>query len=409
MGLATAQTGLNLTFMPGQGQAQWLQPAYLLADSSERLRVSGGYGLQLNSNTLSVGQLRDALGTIDEAQKDAYLSTLQADSRVRLEQRIAGAVNYRLGALTLGLGFRTRELGRGRLREPGLAGLLLYGNARYQDQTVQGEPAFTLANWQEYSLAGSYALGRLRLGLRAKLLNGRSYQDLRDAELSLYTAPFGEFLDVSGQYRLLQVGAADPASWGWGLDLGGVFTVNENLTLQAALIDLGQIRWQGGQRQASFSLQYAGADLGDLFSFSPDSGLVAGQLDSLQGLVWPEPTAGEQVMALPGRGHLGASYGWAQHELQLALAYGWSEQGLNGLLLHAGYHYAFASWGQAGVNAFAGDLEQAGLGAWVEVNLPLAERYGLALFVSVDQALGLLALDQGRGLSAQAGASLSLR
>ncbi len=402
-----AQPGFNLAFMPRQGEAQWLQPAWLLADSSEQLRLGAGFGYRLASNALSTRQVTSLFGSIDEAAKADLLGSLSNQGNyLQQGQRYSLLANARRGPLVGGLSYRRRIQSTAYLDRPDLLGLLLYGNARYEDQPIGGNPALELGTYDEVGLALGYQGARWQAALRLKLLLGQEYLSLRNALLTLYTAPLGEYLDLAGGYALFQTEPGRRAGFGLGLDAGVVFRPNPDLTLQAALIDWGGLTWQGHVREPSFDFRYAGAELG---SFSLDDGALYRGPDSLLSQVWPDSVAGEGRMQLPARAHLGMSYRLAgKHRIQGAVAYGWTFGGLRGLLGYGAYSYQFAPWGQVGISTFYGHTERRGVGLWGETSFDLPSGGSLRVFLSGDNVLGLLLPAQQSGIGLQAGATVGL-
>ena len=402
-----AQSGLSLSFLSNQNQAQWIQPAYQGLDSSQTWSVGGGISFDLRNNALPIGTLNNLGATLSEERKDELLS--QLPSEVLLGQRLAygGAVNRRLGKWTVGVGYQQRLLTSGKVVGAELPGLVLKGNAAFEDQTVMGEGGFQLANWDEYALSGGYHHGNWQLGLRLKVLRGIQFQDYQVNSMSLYTAPFGEYLDLAGDYEFFQTQSGTTAGWGVGLDFGAVYQPAPEWTVQLAMTDLGRINWNGAMRSAQFDFRYEGIDQGNVLNISPDSFSIAPPIDSLQGEVWPDSVPGQQVMNLPLRGHIGGSWQFhPQHQVQLAVAAGPTSPYPSNLLVYVGYRYDPLTWLSAGVNGTWGTIDTYGAGAWVQALVPVASGYRLAIFAAADQAFGLLAPGQGMGLSAQGGITL---
>lgn len=88
-----AQTGLNLRFLPDQFDAQWYQPAWMLADSLHPGEIGGGLTVRTGVYPLSTGQVLELPSFIDEATKDELVSGLGDDNRFDLANEISVGIN----------------------------------------------------------------------------------------------------------------------------------------------------------------------------------------------------------------------------------------------------------------------------------------------------------------------------
>ncbi|MEM9983466.1 MAG: DUF5723 family protein [Bacteroidota bacterium] len=395
-----AQNPFNLAFSPEQTASQWLQPAHLGPDSSFTWEAGGSYQLGLASQPFGLGLIQSALGTISSEAQANILNRVQAMNELRYQQAYGGSVNYRKQGLKLGLGYRNRIMIGADFADQGLLGLILRGNAAFQDQTVSGQLDFTSLALNEYSGAIAYAQGAWRWGLRAKLFQGQTFSDLSEGDFSIYTAPLGEFLDLAAQYDLF---TSQQSGWGWGLDLGATYQPASKVQVQAGLLDLGQFMAPGRIRQADLDLRYEGAMLGDLLQIDTSNVDLLAPADSLLDLYWRDSVAGDRRIAMPGQAYLGASYQWNdQQSTHLAFAYGWSSLGLNGALLFLSHRYAIAPWLKLGLNASVGGVARYGIGALAEGNWRLAG-LGIRFFVSADNLTGLFPEAATQGLQLQTG------
>ncbi len=398
-----AQNPFNLAFSPGQTVSQWIQPAHMGPDSSLSWEVGGAFQLGLASQPFGLGLIQSALGTISSETEADILSRVQATNELRYQQLYGASVNYRRENLSFGIGYRNRIMIGADFADQGLLGLILRGNAAFQDQTVGGQLDFTSLGVNEYSGALSYAQDAWQFGLRAKLLQGQSFSDLRGGDFSIYTAPFGEYLDLNAQYDFF---SSQQSGWGWGLDLGATYQLSSQWRFQAGIIDIGQFMASGRIRQADFDLRYEGVMLGDLLQIDTSNLDLLAPADSLLDQYWRDSVAGNRRVALPGQAHLGASYSWnSQQSTHLAFAYGWSSVGLNGAMLFLSHRYVVAPWLKLGLNASLGGVARYGFGALAEGSWTVS-RFKLRLFVSADNLSGVVGTEPSQGLQLQSGLSL---
>lgn len=412
---AMAQMGLNLRFLPDQFDAQWYQPAWMLADSLHPGELGGGVHIRSGVYPLHIGQVLSLPSFIDEATKEALVAPLGADNRFDLQTDFTIGINALVGPVTLGLGFRNRVSTYVETGSPNTLGLLLYGNARYAGETISDQDLMGhLATYQEYSLAGAYGgalgdSGRWQVGLRLKVLVGRQFLGWENLSYSLFTEENGRYVDLAGGYRLLETSSSRSPGVGAGVDLGGVVQLNPKLTLQAAILDLGQLDWQGDLREAAFDLRYDGFEIVNAFDATLDDGLELGGPDSLIDQIWADSVDGNLTMALPAQAHLGAQYQLSRSDLILgSVHYGWVPTGLDGALVNVGYQRHFGSIGLVGVNGFVGGQDRYGFGLYSQLNLRFGEQLMGRFFLSADNLSGLLIPDRAYGLALQGGLTISL-
>lgn len=409
-----AQTGLNLRFLPSQFDAQWYQPAWMLADSLHPGEVGGGLHVRFGVYPLSTGQVLNLPSFIDEATKDELVGALGTDNRFDLSNEFTIGINALVGPVTLGVGFRQRSSTYLETASPQTLGLLLYGNSRYEGETLSETNLMGhLATYQEFSLAAAYGGtwgegASWQAALRLKLLSGRQFLGWEDLSYTFFTAEDGVSVDLAGEYRLLQTSPAQAPGLGFGVDLGGVVQLSPQLTLQAALLDLGQLTWQGDLRAHNFDLRYDGFEIADIFA-ELDDGFELGGPDSLIEQIWVDSVAGSMAMPLPAQTHVGAQYALTPSDMLLgSLHYGWVPYGLDGALVNLGYQRHLGDLGLVGVNAFLGGQDRYGAGLYSQLNLRLGEEIVGRFFLSADNLTGLLLQETAHGFAIQGGLTVSV-
>jgi opacity protein-like surface antigen len=196
------------------------------------------------------------------------LAKLDPTNTVFFEQRIETAsIGLRLpGKIWLQAGHANRLSGSITYPKT-LPALIWEGNAQYIGQTVDIGLQTDIADWNEWSVGLAKGFGNFRVGVRGKYLTGvtslRTDKDHGKAtvttsndiyQLSLATdygfhaSSLISAIDTSGLGFDLSVGELSGKAFskntGFALDLGVQFKLNEKITLDLALLDLGgKIKW----------------------------------------------------------------------------------------------------------------------------------------------------------------------
>lgn len=225
-----------------------------------------------------------------------------------------------------------------------LPSLIWNGNAQYIGQTVDIGMQANISDWNEWSLGLAKSFGKLQLGARAKYLTGVTslhtdpdhnkaaittsddiYQISINSDYGFHASSFISAIDTSGLGFDLKLGELNGKAFskntGFAFDLGAQFKVNEKITLDLALLDLGgKIKWT---QNANYFLsqgeyQYDGVTIPgiDLIN-GADSIDFETKLDTLNDIFNFKKTAQEFETKLPLRGYLGARY-----ELTQRLSFG---------------------------------------------------------------------------------------
>lgn len=133
------------------------------------------------------------------------------------------------------------------------------GNAAFEDNTADFKNlGLSMNHYREYGLGLSHAFTeKLRIGARLKYLYGMENIYSEKTDLSLRTDPETFALtanaDVAirtsgvGDYDIDEEGFSNYAfgrdNSGYGLDLGGHYELNDKLSFNASVLDLGYINW----------------------------------------------------------------------------------------------------------------------------------------------------------------------
>lgn len=213
--------------------------------------------------------------------------------------------------------------------------LLWNGNGPYIGQTLDIALQADVADWNEWSVGLAKKIGPVTIGARGKLLSGVSslISDPNHISASVYTSPDIYQLSLHTDYGFHSasiISSIDTSDLGFDIkqgdlkrklfsknmgaafDIGVQFDVNDRITLDASLLDLGgSIHWDSkanyflSQGDYSYDGQtFPGTDIingTDSLSFND-------KLDTLNDIFNFQKTADEFRTTLPLRGYLGASF-----------------------------------------------------------------------------------------------------
>lgn len=204
------------------------------------------------------------------------------------------------------------------------------GNAAFDDNTANFENlGISLNHYREYGIGISHQLtNKLRLGARAKYLYGMENVYSKKSDIRLTTDPETFKLTAQADIDIQTAGIEDVDideegeskylfgrdNKGFGLDLGGHYEVNDRLSLNASVIDLGFINWKSytkSYRVENGEYSYSGIEVN---AFTGQTDTVSGEtsfdriLDSLEeAFDLKEPTDG-YTTPLTARIYIGANY-----------------------------------------------------------------------------------------------------
>ena len=181
------------------------------------------------------------------------------------------------------------------------------GNAPFAGQDVELGPSdWNVMYLREFSINGAYhALSSDDLSLwvaaRPKYFQGIASLYAPDNNFTVYTAPNGEYIDLTYDNRINV--ALDtskplrPTGSGFGFDLGGNIQIGERLHGSLNLIDIGSVKFtkEVSNASANQKVHYVGVELDDIFTevVVRDSALVdelTGYTETNEAYSHPLPT-----------------------------------------------------------------------------------------------------------------------
>jgi Family of unknown function (DUF5723) len=264
------------------------------------------------------------------------ISKLDFTNEARFDQRTE-IVNLGIrlpGKIMLQAGYANRLSGM-LVYPKALPELLWLGNGPFVGQTLNIGLKMDVADWNEWSVGLARQFGPLSVGLRGKLLTGVSalmtdpahiaasvytspdiYQLSLHTDFGFYSASIIEAIDTSNlgfDLRLADLKRkAFSKNTGTALDIGLKYQVNERITLDASILDLGaSIKWD--TKANHFLSQGDYTYDGQTF---PGSDIINGidslgfdlALDTLNDIFKFNKTPTEFTTKLPLRGYFGGSY-----------------------------------------------------------------------------------------------------
>lgn len=267
-----------------------------------------GDSLLLDLNSL-IGELEDENFTSFNAKVDLFSFGVNLGKKTQLTFNVTENVNFKFNY--------TKDFVR----------LIYEGNGAFIGQTASFKNlGIALYHYREYGLGFSHQFSdKLRFGARAKYLYGMAniYSEktdislTTDAETFALTALADVNIQTSGLRNFDQLEFGDYTSGrdntGYGLDLGVNYDLNEKLSFNASVLDIGYIKWNDDiENYVIEEGEYTYSGIGiDAFTIDEDS---TGEtsfdrvLDSLEKAFDVKENGDAYSTPLVTRMYLGANY-----------------------------------------------------------------------------------------------------
>ena len=314
-------------------------------------------------------------------------------------------VNVQIGDLAVGVNHGVRVINQAFIPKSAIE-FLWGGNAQFIDQTVDLGIRENLLSYQEFGLRLGYRFeNKISVGLRAKMNYGMASYQTASSVASIYTDPEIYQLTATTDYTL-QVGGLpelndeDGALFhfennggmstitgdnkGLAFDLGIVIPVNEKITLQASIQNIGKINWSSDSYAYKSKGEYLfeGLDLKPLL----EEGEISTEqlLDSISNTFNFESSRSSFSTKLPSTFNVGAQYQIMENLAAGAFIYSQAFRGVStsalgvhiqksfGSTLSVGTQYALLSGGVHNLG-FTGSLRLGPVNIFVNTDnvLPL--------------------------------------
>lgn len=201
------------------------------------------------------------------------------------------------------------------------------GNGAFEDNTANFENVGIAANYyREYGLNISHQFtNKLRLGTRLKYLYGIANIYSEKTDLSLTTDPNNFNLSAQADVAIKTSGVnnfddtessdfiSSKDNSGFGIDLGGNYELNNKLSFNASILDIGYITWNSDNKNYTIpggQYTYKGIEI-DAFTSEKDSSgnnSFDRVLDSLEEAFSVKESEESYTTPLVSRVYLGANY-----------------------------------------------------------------------------------------------------
>lgn len=204
------------------------------------------------------------------------------------------------------------------------------GNAQYIGETVPIGPDFQVYAYNEFAVGLSRTFGKLSIGVRGKYLNGvGDVSTERDQTFAtLFTSDDIYQLELNTDYRInssayvrindiddvdlnidnYDIGELFNRNAGWAIDLGASLAVNDQLTLSASAVDLGQIVWKEAVENytSAGTFTFEGLQFDNIFN--QDSLSFQQAIDTLDQIFEFDETSESYTTSLPARFFVGGTW-----------------------------------------------------------------------------------------------------
>lgn len=428
----SAQEALMLHALPDVWHSTATNPAFF-PDNKKIIVGLPGIGLDAaHSGDITYRDIFVKKGSGNAINFSNVIDRLDFTNEAYFDQRTE-IINLGLllpGKIMLQAGYANRLSGT--LEYPkALAELLWNGNGPYVGQTLEIGLKADISDWNEWSLGLARRFGPLSLGLRAKVLSGVSSvrTDPAHFSASVYTSPDIYQLSMHtdyGFYSASIISSIDTSGLGFDLkkneirknglsnnvghafDIGVQFKVNDRITVDASVLDIGaKIKWDS---KANYYLSQGDFDYdGETF---PGSDIINGtdsldfnlKLDTLNDIFNFQKTPASFNTKFPLRGYFGGSFKLSKH---------WAF-GLSGYFTHLkDVDDTFS----IGANARWSPKRWLSLGAMYSVNRRSADNLGLHLvlkpgplqvYFASDNLLNAFSIKNSPAVNLSAGIALIL-
>ena len=183
--------------------------------------------------------------------------------------------------------------------------LIFYGNAQFEDKTADlSHISFQNLMYNQYSIGISKSDGHFFAGINVSYLQGFSNQQLKNPTGSLYTAPYGEYLDVSYNMKFNEAATGATKFFdlnGQGISADFQFGYNtEKTRFMISVQDLGYITWNKNpvNYNGDTTMTFNGVVINDITNLS-GSGIQGLKLDSQLLALAPRKSNSAYTTTLP--------------------------------------------------------------------------------------------------------------
>ena len=280
----------------------------MLANPDDANSIQLDIDFHMNSNALMTTFAGAFLSKneITDAMKNRVLSFAKGD--IKYEDELKAGLAYKhyfkKKYITLYVSYYNRDM-RMLTTSHDAFQLIFEGNKPFENKTASlADINFQNLMYNQYSIGVSKTDGHFFAGINVSYLQGYMNQQVKNPNGSIYTAPYGEYLNVS--YNLTFNEATTGASKFFDLNGQGVSAdlqfgySTEKTRFSVTVQDLGYISW--GKHPVNYrgdtSLTYNGIEINNLTNVS-SNGLQGLNLDSVISALGPKKTNTAYNTTLP--------------------------------------------------------------------------------------------------------------
>lgn len=423
---AFAQNSNTLYVMENVFQNQFNNPAFKPISNLTINLFSGS--TEIGFSGFPVGQFIDMNGSNGSQQLDPndVLDKIGKNNELVFKNDLTLlGIGFKVKSVALQISLRTRTNLSLNLPED-LIRLVVEGNGKtFLDRPANlSNTSFNLNSYAEFGIGGSFNVGnKLRLGGRVKFLSGIANVTTEKSELTLTTDSENYGIMVAGSYSFRSanvdqdLGAIQQElvesvlnggfqNKGAAIDLGFTYDLNDKIKLTGALLDLGAIKWTNRAQvyeNSDFTFTYEGEDVFNYVNTDGEESSTDKLLDSLTNAIKGVQKSESYSSAIPSR-------------LMASLEYKLNNKAFFGGVFNTEYvpglkkirptitGYYRMQFGKAfGIglsNAFA-------YRTVINPGIAITAKLGFfQLFVSTDNIIGLISLNNAKSASAAFGANL---
>ena len=252
-------------------------PLFLVAQTDEVFHsIEWNTNLLFESNSLDKGFLNTMLygGYINDSTKKNWISSV-GDENVFYSE-ISNEISYTFERNSYVFGFRFAD--RNILNtsfSDDLLRIVFEGNFHHQDKTLEfGGTNIRIDRFQQYTLSYGLNFNKLNISTSFSYLSGNHHISYIIEKGSLYTAPFGNLLDVSYDMSAFVTDTASLNPFenngnGLSLDLSIEFKIKQ-YDIHLSFSDLGFIMWDPSSITlvTDSNFTFSGIEIEDIYSFN---------------------------------------------------------------------------------------------------------------------------------------------
>ncbi len=416
---ATAQFGLQTGLLRDRIWSQSYNPANLAFSDFETFQFGSRANVWFGNNHAAIKGVFSENNTITTATANRLVSELKSNNVANAGYAWElASVNVKFGSRKWGFYLNQGLSATAGFDEPRTLGLLLNGNGPYKGDTITENKLFgNLRQWRSLGAGTLLDLGeKIKLGVRLNLLQGTRLFNLESSRYQFYTAENGTNLYLDADYTFYNTpgfrstGLFDLHGFGTSAGAGIVAELNDKMTIEAAVTELGVIFWTADRNTRSIRLvDYEGVVISSILLDSLD-GFIDSAIDSLTNLVLPDSTRGSYATPTPVRFRVGWSYSICENGLfNATIAYNPFRRGsyTSLPLISVAYQHEVLRGLKLGASAYGGGYDTFGFGlvGAYQINTRKAK---FDLLLGSDNLTGLLFSSLGRGMNVFGGIGLAV-